>query len=391
MPEIISTSKTDISYILEATPGVTPATPAFQRIPTTSGGPQGGKTTARSEVIRTDRQTTDLIVVDQNVVGEINYELTYAAYKPWMEALMEGVTVTGTETQTDIAVVAAARTYTSAALADFALVPVGSYVLISGFAESANNGLFLVEAASTLVLTLDAQDAGALADESAGASGEISWNHTPNGIETPRSYTIKKEVALTAPAYLYYRGCMINTMAWSFTTGEILKGNFGIIGLTEDPTTSAIAGQSTVDVASYALMNSVESLAISSTGLETDIQIEVASVNYDNKITPAKVLGVLGAAQNVPFTLGCTGDITLYFEDLTVYTLFDASTQFSLSFKFTDIDGNSVVVYLPACRFTTVESPIPGKDNFFMINGSYEALRDDTLGFTMGMNTLDAH
>lgn len=391
MPEIISTSKTDLSYILEVTAGITPDTPTFQRLPTVGGGPQGGRVTATSEAIRTDRQKSDLIVIDQSVTGDINYELTFDAYRPLLKSLMEGAEVTGTETQSDIAIVAAARTFTSAVLADFALVPVGSYVLISGNTDPLNNGAFRVETSSTLVLTLDVQDAANLTDASAGDNITISWNHVPNGVLVPDSYTIKKEIALTTPVYMYYRGCMINSISWSFSPGEILKGSLSILGLTEDVTESEIATSTTTVVADLALMNSVESLGFSSTGLQSDIQIESATLNYDNGIQGAKVIGNLGPVSFEAFTLSCTGDITLYFEDISVYTLFLADSSFSLAFKFVDADGNNIVAFLPKCQFTTVESPIPGQDSFFMINGSYEALRDDILGFTMGLNLLTKH
>lgn len=392
MPELISVSKVDLSYILETTPGTTPATPTFQLLPTVSGVPQGGRTTASSEVIRTDRQKTDLILVDQNVTGTINHELSFTAYRPLLKALMEGAEVSGTDTQSDIAIVAAARTYTSAALADFALVPVGSYVLISGASLAENNGTFRVSAATTLVLTLDPQDAGSLTDASAGDAITISWNHVPNGVLTPGSYTFKKEIALTTIAYMYYRGCMINSINWSFSPGGILTGDFGILGMTEDVTETIFTDQtSDTAIAAYKLMNSVESLAFSSTGLQSDIQIESATLTYDNGIIPAKVIGTLGAAQLAAFTLNCTGSLTLFFEDISAYTLFIAGTSFSLSFKFDDEDGNNIVVFLPHCEFTTVESPVPGRDQFFMVNANFEALRDATLGFTMGMNLLDAH
>lgn len=389
MPEIISTSKTDLSYIVEVTAGETPATPTFQSLPIVSGGPVGGKTTAVSETIRTDRQKTDLVTVDQDVTGDINFELQYNAYKPMLVSLMQGTTVSGTETQVDIAVDDVARTFTSAAAADFSTVPAGSYIRTEGFSNAANNGLFRVESATTLVITVSTQDGSNLVAETAGASATIAWGHTPNGTGTPDSYTFKKEVTLATPAYMYYRGCMINAMNMSFTTGQILSGSISILGLTEDVTETEIAGSSTTAIPADALMNSVESLAFSSSGLEADVQVETASLNYDNGITPAKVIGVLGAAALSPFTITATGDLTLYFEDISVYTLFLNGTSFSLSFKFNDQNGNSVVFFLPNCQFTTVEAPVPGRDQFFMINASYEALRDPTLGFTMGMNLID--
>jgi hypothetical protein len=392
MPEIISTSQTDLSYILEVTPGITPATPTFQKLPIVSGGPQGGRTTATSEAIRTDRQKAELITVDQTVTGDIAYELSFDAYRPFLKSLMEGTEVVGTDTQADIAMDDSAKTITSAALADFTLCPAGSYVLVSGFADAGNNGAFRVVSSTALVITLHAQDTAGLVTEVAGASVTVSWNHVPNGVAVPDSYTIKKEVALTTKAYMYYRGCMVNTLAWTFAPGEILKGSIGILGLTEDVTETEFAGTvATTGVASYKLMNSVESMGFSSSGLQSDVQIENATLNYDNGIQGAKAIGTLGPVQQTAFTLSSTGDITLYFEDISAYTLFINETSFSLSFKFADADGNNIVAFLPNCKFTTVESPIPGKDNFFMINASFEALMDPTLGFTMGMNLLTKH
>ena len=100
----VTTNYTDIAYIEEVTEGTTPATPNFQLLPTTGGSPVSNITTAVSEVIRSDRQTDDLVVVDSEVGGEINYELSYDPYKPFLRALLqndtevESINVTGITT-----------------------------------------------------------------------------------------------------------------------------------------------------------------------------------------------------------------------------------------------------------------------------------------------------
>lgn len=81
-----TTNYTDLSYVAEATPGVTPTTPAFQLLPTTGGALQLNIKTEVSEVIRSDRQTDDLVPVDGDVTGDINFELSYA---PWKDLLVE--------------------------------------------------------------------------------------------------------------------------------------------------------------------------------------------------------------------------------------------------------------------------------------------------------------
>ena len=68
---ISSTNYTDFSYIAEVTAGITPATPAFQRLPITSVGLSDSLSTSVSEVIRSDRQIDDLVITDAEVSGEL--------------------------------------------------------------------------------------------------------------------------------------------------------------------------------------------------------------------------------------------------------------------------------------------------------------------------------
>ena len=85
---VATTNNTDIAYSKELVKGQINASPEFQIIPTTGGSPVQNITTAVSEVIRSDRQTTDLIKTDVEVSGDINYELDYPNYKPLMKSLL---------------------------------------------------------------------------------------------------------------------------------------------------------------------------------------------------------------------------------------------------------------------------------------------------------------
>lgn len=390
MPEIINTSKVDLGYVAESTPGTTPATPAWQKLPITGGGPVGGVTKAASQTIRSDRQKSDLITVDQDVTGDVNFELSYEAYKPLLQSLMMGSPMNGFTTQTDVAVSATGKTFTSASAADFSNIPAGAYIRVSGATNPGNNGLFRVVTATTLVITVHDQDAAGLVDESAGASIKIERYHVPNGTLDIDYYSFMKKVALAIPVYMYYRGCAVNSLNLSVTTGSIVTGSIGILGLTEEVTTSAIAGQSEVGYTSFRLLNSVDSVAVTSSGLESDVQIESATLSYSNNIQAAKAVGTLGAVALSAGTISATGNVTLYFEDKTAYDLFKNDTGFSLAFKFSDSDGNDMVVFMPQVRFSTMETPIQGQDAFFLIDASYEAIMDPTLGFTIALAMFDA-
>mgnify|MGYP003134825450 CR=1 FL=1 len=391
---IVNTGSVDLGYILEVTPGTTPATPTFQLIPTVSGSPDGNIDTKSSEEIRTDRMDLDLTVVDRNIAGKMDYELTYTPYAPLLTALMGGTAVTLNETQADIAAAASGKTFTSAALADFSAVGAGDFILVSGFTgDTSNNGIFKVASASTLVITLDSSET--LVDDAAGESVTITANRIANSVSVAtvhNSYTFLKRVQqITSPAYMYYRGCMINGINWDFSVGDFVKGNFDIIGLSEDITETAITSSSYTAVAAHVLMSSANAATIASAGLGAGIDIEKATIQYDNHIEAAKAVGTEGAVSLKPMTMECIVELTMYFEDIAAYTLLAASTSFELTFTLVDGDENYIVLHLPECKFQNLESPVPGKDQFFFLNGTVKAFKDATLGYAAAMNLLAAH
>lgn len=380
---ISSTNYTEFSYIEETTAGETPATPQFQRLPIKSVGLSDNITAAVSEVIRSDRQTDDVVIVDADVSGDSNYELSYTPYKPLMISLLQGGdSVEVDETGADVTVAATGDTYTSAATIDFETAGVlpGMKIRVAGFTEAANNGIKTVTAVSGGVLTVS----DALTDEASGDTVTFDVECIRNGAEEMQTYTFRKQI--NAPgatdAIFYYRGCAINKMSFDFNTGAILAGSMGIVGRTAEARTTDLTGEQTpLDVGSYNLMNSVSSItSITATGLPATAEFSSLNLTVDNQINAAKAIGTLGAADLAPFSLQITADIELYFEDLSLYDIYKASTEFALSFTLEDAASNPniIVVDLPKCKFSELSEPIDGKDAFLMETGSLTALRDAT-------------
>lgn len=377
---VSSTNYVDFGYVAESTLGTTPATPTFQRLPITSVGLNDSIDTNQSEVIRSDRQTDDLVVVDSSVAGDCSYELSYAPYKPMLTSLLQsaGVVTVAVAGATDIAAVNASSEFTSSTT-NFvsAGILVGMYVKVAGFTDAANNGVFKVTSVATGALGVDTT----LADEASGDAIDIDAEVVRNGAAVPDSYTFRKQMnapAATTSIY-YYRGCMINTMSFNFETGSILNGDMGVIGLTSEGTATAITGESITDVPSYDIMNSVSSITnIDISGLPAGVEFKTLNLSIDNQINEAKAIGTLGAADLAPFSLQITADIELYFEDTTVYNLYKNSSSFSVAFTLQDTSGNQIVMYMPFCKFEELSVPVDGKDNFLMESGSLRALRDPT-------------
>jgi len=389
---IPSTNYVDFAYIAEVTRGTTPATPTFQRLPITSVGLGDQIDTAVSEVIRSDRQTDDLVVVNSTVGGDCAYELSYAPYKPLLTSLLQGtaaVTV-AVSAATDIAAVNATSEYTSSTT-NFVTegIVVGNFVRISGFSDPANNGVFRVVTVGASSLIVDAT----LVDESATPAIDIDAVTIRNGAEVPEAYSFRKQ--MNAPggtvALFYYRGCMINTMSFNFETGSILNGDMNVVGMTSEGTATAISGESVDAVPAYDIMNSVSSItSIDITGLPAGVEFKTLNLAIDNQINQAEAIGTLGAVDLVPFSLQITGDIELYFEDTTVYNLYKQATDFSVAFTLEDASGNQIVMYMPKCKFEELSEPVDGKDNFLMESGSLRALRDATTDTMIQFTFIDA-
>lgn len=378
---ITSTNFTSLGYKKEVTPGVTPSTPDFQILPTTGGSPQSNLTTAVSEVIRFDRMIDDLVLVDNEVSGSINYELSYPPYKPLLESLLRktGVTVAFSD---QLASVNASSHFTTTG--DFTAatnLAIGQLIYIGGFVDTTINGTYRVTSLASGILGVYPAPP---ADETL-PSGLIDSEVFVNGAEAMDTYTFMKRIeGITNTAYFYYRGCAISSASMNFETGSILNGTFDVFGRTEEATETEITGQTIVDVPSYTLLNAVNNvISIDIEGLSADTVFSSMNLSINNNTTAAKAIGTLGAHDVTDFTFEVTSDVSLYFQDLIAYNKFINSESFSVTFVLEDGDSNRFQAYMPKCKFETLEPPIDGKDNFLMLDGSFRALRDATLEYVI--------
>lgn len=82
---------TDLIYWIEATPGTTPASPTLNVLRTTGPlSPTTDKESFESDEVSSHRQTANIRHGRRSVGGNVPIELSYAAYKDWMEALLGG-------------------------------------------------------------------------------------------------------------------------------------------------------------------------------------------------------------------------------------------------------------------------------------------------------------
>lgn len=383
-----STNYTSISYLEETTPGTIETVGSFQILPTTGGAPTGNLTTAMSEVIRRDRMTDDLIVVDSDVSGSMNFEMSYAPYKPILTSLMRNTANVTNLSGTDIAADNTGSQFTSSTT-DFSSILVGEFIKIGGFAtDDANNTVYKVTSVAASALGVSPAPNS---DEAAGDTVTVAGLNIRNGASVSETYSFLKLIeGITNPAYFYYSGCVVNKATLNFEMAAILKGSFDIVGRSETVTETAINSNALTDVPNYDLMNSVDSITdIDIQGLSSSTCFQKMDLTIDNKTEAAKCIGTLGAKAHSDFSLEIKGSIDMYFDDIIAYTKYKNSESFSVAVILKDASNNYFVVYMPKCKFDQLDTPIDGKDNFQMLSGSFTALRDTTTNMMLQMTFID--
>lgn len=384
---VASTNYTDLAYDKETVFGTTDGTPTFTLLPTTGGSPVNNISTAVSEVIRSDRQTDDLVVVDGDISGELNYELSYAPYEDFIESVLMNTTTRAISLSTvtnngtiDATIIGNAGIE--------AVCLVGDVVRLASITDSSINGEYIITALGTDEVTLD-RDTGATAALT--DLTVVADDIRVNGASPIQGYTIRKKVEdAGTPYYFYYRGCAVNSMSFNFATGSILNGSVGIVGLTEEARTTVLTGETAdTPTPAYSIMNSVSSVAlidiagVSATFSSLDISI-------DNQINAAKAVGTLGAIDLAAFSVMISANAEVYFSSLDLYNKFLAATSFSITLIMTDSDGNTIAINMPKCKFETLDTPISGKDAFLMQSGTIKALRDTTGNYMVKITRIDA-
>jgi hypothetical protein len=380
-----TTNLTSLAYVPEIVAGTIPTSPAWQELPPLSIGLIEEITGVASEAITGNRMKDDIIIVDADVMGDNNFELSFVPWKPLMVALMQqgGTADADVDISTsNLAAVLSSGTFTTTT-ENFVTegIVVGQWVKVAGMTNALNNGIFRISAVAATILTIDSTiHTDGLADEAEGQAATIKSEMYRNSNSVPDTFAFRKKiVAGGTPYYFYYNGGIINSMSFALTTASIISGAINIVARTGEGTTTPKSGETTVAVPAYNLLNATSSVgATYITGLATAIFSSI-NINVNNNMTPKKGIGTLGAIDNEPFDFEVISDIEMYFDDLSLYTAFKASTGFLVAFTLTDAAGNSIVMSMPNCKFLNLSEPIPGKNAFVMETGQMESLRDASL------------
>lgn len=229
-------------YVLETTPGVTPANPSWSPLRNTGGIPAVTRDALVSNELDGSRETSSIRTGNKQVTGEYAIELSAESQDELLAGAMTSSWVAGSTVSTlSVTVDADAKTFTRAAGDYTTDVEVGDLVRFPGLAGN-NAKPFIATAVSALVVTGGAIQV-ALEDETA-TTDLVTGDklETGNLCKTYSILTWFKGRCGGADSYVITRGVEFTGFTIEQAVNAMVTGSFPFIGLNQEILTAPPAG-----------------------------------------------------------------------------------------------------------------------------------------------------
>lgn len=221
-----------------------------------------------------------------------------------------------------------------------------------------------------------------------GAGTEIK-----NGV-TKKYFTIEKNTpdAAGTDFYTQFTDMQVGGMTLNIAQGAVVAGNFTLMGSSDQVNSST-----SLDATGYTAANTnavYNSLAnVSAVLIDGSPAGNVESVNLTvtNNLREQRAIGSVAPAGVASGQFSVTGTVKIYFATNALYNKFLADQSFALSVTLDDLsgatNGNQYTIRLPRCKFDNITKNITGNNADVLLEGTFTALLDGTLGATMALSS----
>ena len=243
-------NRTRVTYIPETTLGVTPGSPSMRTARITGESLNFNIANTRSEELRADRQTPDLIQTNASNSGAINFEMSYPLEDTFISdalrsALFNEWRSHGRADGAEITSVATNGTLTMGSTMIAGRFTVGALIYLSGFNNSGNNGLRRVSGISGAAVTI-APTTGLVGDTNPDSDNArprvklVGFEGAAGDIETTSAAGVH---ALTSSA-LDLDGWNLQPGDWIKIGGTVAANQFTPVGINGWARVSSVAEHS---------------------------------------------------------------------------------------------------------------------------------------------------
>ncbi len=359
---LASTSKLQVAYIEEATPGTTPVTGVPKNLRVTGESMKYAAQSESSKEINDTRQTSDRVLVGATVDGGFEGEASYRGYDPFLEGLLSDTfsSVFGTDgvASMTVTIVQAAGTITDDGVDGFVGLVAGQWVsVLSGL----NKGLYRIQSMTPDELTVDT-DTPLASDETA-VTVDISSSRLSIGTAGLRYFSIEKTFADVGQSFIY-RGMSPSKLSLGFSAGGILTQSFDFMGFNSSRSgTTQLPGVPTASE-SHGIMNAVTGiphLFVDNAPILNTF-IKSGNIDIDGALRGQTAVGVLGNVGIGAGTYVVSGTLEMYLADGAIYDRALANQTASFEVPVTDVNGYGYAFVFDNVKFDVPEVVAGGMD-----------------------------
>lgn len=362
-------SSVEIAYLVEVTPGTTPAgTPLAIRKNTDSIGGTNGN--IESGEIRSDGESASDIQGNKNVGGNIVTELSADSHDAFLNSVMYD---DWTTTDTGAMSLDADSTLNNFERATGSFVSdgfvIGQWVLAAGFTNAANNGWFKVTAVTALLLTVSG---GTLVTETGSGDEQLSAKYMKGG-STPHALSIFKRWT-DIDKEIIFAGCVADSMSLNIAPEKALDLTFVMNGQSEGAPTTV--GTAATDVSTADPMTS-----FSGSLLIDDVEnnnLTAFNFTLANNVSDGYVVGSRAKVDQFKGRRKTTGNVSFYFEDLTEYTASNNHTAKDLAISMNE--GSDYYGFTFPRSYYDLPTPPTDGEGALTMSGPFRAKLDSVTG-----------
>lgn len=371
-----------LGYVEETTFGTTPASPTLIDLRFESEDLKAESDFIESKELDATRNVKDLIRVGHRVTGTIDGELSYGAYDDFLEAALmsSGWVAQDSNSGTTLSCAASTQRISDSGNG-FTGFDQYSWVKVSGFTESANNGYFKIADVDGSGGWIELEKGlTSLVDESAGDSVTvIQGAYITNGT-TFRSFAIEREYTDLSNEFVMFNGVSMRGFSMEVNAKGIIDIKFNCLGKTETSAT-ATAASGTTAAPTNDVMNGIDDLLEL---LEAGSDTGVLSWNLalDNNQDERLQCGTLGPVSIKSGKCRATGGINLYYTAKALADKFLNVTASSMTVV-VEKDSDAYIIELPRTKYSTAPRGASGTNEDVKLPLNYTAIEDPDEAITI--------
>lgn len=348
-------------YVPEVTPGVTPTSPSWRPLRSTSGVPAITRDALVSAELDGNREVSSIRTGNEQVTGEYAIELSQQSQDDLLAAAMTSDWVAGdSQTGLTVAVDSALKTFTRTA-GDFTLIAeAGDLVYFEGLTGD-NAKPFIATSVTALVIT-GAGIQHTLTDET-GVSTDFATAdklETGNLCKSVSILTWFKGKCGNPDAYVITRGIEFTGFTIEQAVNAMVTGSFPFIGLSQEVLTALPSGSTFTTTYTADPFASVDVSAFE--GSTPLVLVDTFTITNDNETSAQFELGNKSVAFIERGRANNTFSLAGKLYDLTMIEKFIAETEIELTSLLSGLSG-AMSFTLRNARMTSATPEIGGAES----------------------------